>query len=164
MFSFVVYIKSLACLLITNSHFNRIWPISAMATGGAIGNALFFMVAGFCLSRVDGNFRSWYGKRLFRLYPQTWMVILITLLFNQEKPCDAIAYLRTFIFPTWYWFVGAIALYYAICFAIKKNRVNVKIVSKLCFPMSLLLAIGGIGISADIVYRVHHMVIRKVAK
>ena len=52
MFSFVVYIKSLACLLITNSHFNRIWPISAMATGGAIGNALFFMVAGFCLSRV----------------------------------------------------------------------------------------------------------------
>lgn len=313
MFSFVVYIKSLACLLITNSHFNRIWPISAMATGGAIGNALFFMVAGFCLSRVDGNFRSWYGKRLFRLYPQTWMVSLITLLFNQEKPCDAIAYLRIFIFPTWYWFVGAIALYYAICFAIKKNRVNVKIVyciwliiyaayyayvldkshwnveidltnkilfyfvfmplgmgvrervansnswendsksrafwgllsvggiglfyisrillsrnesllrfqcvqqlflivavvsifffflrcetflkrnnsfvrrtvdfissrtleiylvqvpilpivSKLCFPMSLLLAIGGIGLSADIVYRVHHMVIRKVAK
>ena len=38
------------------------------------------------------------------------------------------------------------------------------IVSKLCFPMSLLLAIGGIGLSADIVYRVHHMVIRKVAK
>ena len=34
MYSFVDLLKAMAALLITNSHYGEIWPISALATGG----------------------------------------------------------------------------------------------------------------------------------
>ena len=40
-------IKALASCLVVNSHFDGIWPIRALTTGGALCNCLFFASAGF---------------------------------------------------------------------------------------------------------------------
>ena len=52
MFEFVIYLKALATILITNSHFDTIYPISQLSMGGSIGNSIFFWVSGFCLSNI----------------------------------------------------------------------------------------------------------------
>ena len=36
MFEFVIYLKALATILITNSHFDTIYPISQLSMGGSI--------------------------------------------------------------------------------------------------------------------------------
>lgn len=51
-------LKFIACLAITNSHFDVVYgPLSPIATGGAIGDILFFFASGFTifLSNRGGN-------------------------------------------------------------------------------------------------------------
>ena len=51
-------LKFIACLAITNSHFDVVYgPLSPIATGGAIVDILFFFASGFtiCLSSRGGN-------------------------------------------------------------------------------------------------------------
>lgn len=67
MFNFINYIRVLATVLITNSHFSDIWPIKALAAGGLLGNILFFAVSGFCLYLVKDNFFKWILKRVIRI-------------------------------------------------------------------------------------------------
>ena len=55
MFEFVIYLKALATILITNSHFDTIYPISQLSMGGSIGNSIFFWVSGFCLSNIKSR-------------------------------------------------------------------------------------------------------------
>ena len=55
MFGFVIYLKALATILITNSHFDTIYPISQSSMGGSIGNSIFFWVSGFCLSNIKSR-------------------------------------------------------------------------------------------------------------
>lgn len=58
-------LKFLAVLLITNSHFDKLYPesISFLGTGGAIGDALFFFCSGFTLFlKPMGQFDNWYKK------------------------------------------------------------------------------------------------------
>ena len=60
MFEFINYLKFIATLLITNSHFGDIWPVSAMASGGLLGNILFFAVSGFLLFNIKDSFPKWF--------------------------------------------------------------------------------------------------------
>ena len=45
MIEFVNFLKVFATVLITNSHFGDIWPVSAMASGGLLGNVIFLAVS-----------------------------------------------------------------------------------------------------------------------
>lgn len=56
MYSFIHYLRTIATVLITNSHYSHIWPIADLAAGGLIGNILFFAVSGFCLFNIKENF------------------------------------------------------------------------------------------------------------
>lgn len=59
-------LKCFAALIITNSHMDILYPkFGALATGGAIGDALFFFCSGFTLflGRM-GRFDNWYKRRL----------------------------------------------------------------------------------------------------
>lgn len=49
MFEFIIYLKALATMLITNSHFDTIYPISQLSMGGSIGNSIFFWYLGIVL-------------------------------------------------------------------------------------------------------------------
>ena len=50
MYSFISWLRLLATLLITNSHLGNIWPSSALATGGLLGNVIFFAASGFAFT------------------------------------------------------------------------------------------------------------------
>ena len=76
------FLRSLAILLITNSHLDPLYPSPAFGTGGMFGNELFFFVSGFGLalsqSRQTVTFGAWYRKRARRvLVPMVIGVILL---------------------------------------------------------------------------------------
>lgn len=126
MYSFVPYLKALAVLLVINSHLDGFYPISAMATGGALGNALFFLVSGFCLANIKKDFFSWYKYRVMRIYPQT--VVMAIVMFALFTPAERSVtdMLTLIIWPTKYWFIGAIVLFYIPFYFVFKdeNRIN----------------------------------------
>lgn len=62
MFEFIIYLKAIATMLITNSHFDTIYPISQLSMGGSIGNSVFFWVSGYCLANIKPEDQSpWMG-------------------------------------------------------------------------------------------------------
>jgi len=75
---FIVVLRALSACLITNAHYTGIYPTDLIANGGLIGDILFFAISGYCLFNVKKSFPSWYGKRLYRIYPP---VILITAIY-----------------------------------------------------------------------------------
>ncbi len=110
--------KFLAALLITNSHMGILYPedVRFMATGGAVGNALFFFCSGFTLFKkpMTGifDFPDWYKKRITRIYPSVFAVAIIAcLFFNTYKDIIQIIIGSG-------WFVNCIMLYYIIIYAI----------------------------------------------
>ena len=81
-------LKCFAALIITNSHMDILYPkFGALATGGAIGDALFFFCSGFTLflGRM-GRFDNWYKRRINRIYPTIFAwAILGSLLFGYQN-------------------------------------------------------------------------------
>lgn len=114
-------LKFFAAIVITNSHMDALYPhFKALATGGAIGDALFFFCSGFTLflGRM-GRFDNWYKRRINRIYPTVF----------------AWAILRAFVFHSDYgmkhailsgggWFVSCIMLYYVVLYFIQRYMMN----------------------------------------
>lgn len=87
----VYLLKCIAALLITNSHFNRLYPdsISFLAFGGYFGNTLFFLMSGFLLAGCDKNcFSPWYGRRVLRIYIPYLVIIPLLLFENYTKTLE----------------------------------------------------------------------------
>lgn len=118
---FVIYLKFLACILITNSHCREIHPISFFAIGGGFGNALFFGLSGFCLANINNTFIQWYKKRAGRIIPTLLLIIAISLCFGEGRTTfsDLRDLFEIFIFMlNKYWFVFAILIYYPIFYCV----------------------------------------------
>ena len=110
-------IKFLAALLITNSHMELLYgKYSIFATGGAIGDVLFFFCSGFTLFLGrTGRFDNWYKRRINRIYPTVFAwAILSTAFFSKEKNILEI------IIHGGGWFVTCIMIYYVILFFVRK--------------------------------------------
>lgn len=79
-------LKFIAVIIVVNSHFDPLYgeEYHYMATGGAIGDALFFFASGFTLflGRL-GRFDNWYKRRVRRIYPSVlaWFFVC-SLLFE----------------------------------------------------------------------------------
>ena len=127
MFYIVDIAKALACLLIANFHSDILFPeeLSLLAFGGDVGNNIFFLVSGFALwpsaSKCESkDFGKWYLKRVLRLLPMLAFFYLVNVLSGGvviDSFSDAV---RAFIFPTMYWFTGAIILFYFLFFILEK--------------------------------------------
>ena len=100
MFYFINYLRAIATVLITNSHYSNIWPSSSLAVGGLLGNVLFFAASGFCLFNVKENFGKWYGKRALRVLPVMVLFTLFTVLIGQYSLKSGADAVRLFLFPT----------------------------------------------------------------
>lgn len=115
-------IKFLAALLITNSHMGKLYPenLSFMATGGAIGDALFFFCSGFTLFlKPMGRFDTWYKKRINRIYPTVFAyAIVCAFIFNISND------MRHTIIHGGGWFVTCIMVYYVIAYIIDRFMSN----------------------------------------
>ncbi len=111
-------IKFFAAILITNSHFDHIYPESLkfLSTGGAIGDALFFFCSGFTLFlKPMERFDQWYRKRISRIYPSVFACgIIVALLWNIGNNT------RFSITIGGYWFISCIMLYYVLIWLIDR--------------------------------------------
>ena len=110
-------LKFIAVLLITNSHFDEQYTsCQFLATGGAIGDVLFFFCSGFTLflGRM-GRFDTWYKRRLRRIYPSVLACVLLTSVFWHYK-----ANLFTTLLTGGEWFVSCILIYYVLMYFIRK--------------------------------------------
>ena len=134
-------LKFLAVLLILNSHMESVYgKYHVLATGGALGDALFFFCSGFTLSlKPIGTFWGWYKKRINRIYSTVFAVAIISCLFWGNKN-DII----TIIVEGGGWFVQCIMLYYIIIFIINKyfnEKINwiLVLTSIACFAWYFLM-------------------------
>ena len=123
------YIKFIAAILITNSHMESIYPLELqiMATGGAIGDVLFFFCSGFTLfMKPMGRFDSWYKKRINRIYPTVFAFAIISaFIFNDLHD------MKYVILHGGGWFVSCIMIYYIVAYIIDKlmsNHLNMSFV------------------------------------
>lgn len=119
-FFFADILKALAALIIVNSHFDSLYPIPALATGGAIGNAIFFAVSGFLLFPIKQSAGEWMKKKLINIYiplvPMT-VISLFTVKYGVLTKTNIVA---VFVWPTIYWFAGAIILFYILYYLLRR--------------------------------------------
>lgn len=80
-------LKFLAVFLIINSHMDALYVrYSMLATGGAIGDALFLFASGYTLllSKKQLSFGNWYKRRINRIYPSVFVCVVVGALFMQS--------------------------------------------------------------------------------
>lgn len=116
---FIVIIKCLATLLITNAHIGPFYPenIRFLSFGGALGNALFFFCSGYILtsSIKKRDYLFWLLHRIFRIMIPTWIFLTLSSFYHG----------MTFDIPkficTPYWFINAIIIFYLLYYPIIKH-------------------------------------------
>lgn len=112
-------LKFLAVFLVMNSHMEICYPkFQFIATGGAIGDALFFFASGFTLFLGrDMRFDEWYKRRINRIYPSILAAAIVAYVIwrFEENIGDILLGKR-------YWFIGYIMIYYILIYPIKKIK------------------------------------------
>ena len=115
-------LKFLAAFFITNSHMEQLYPppFTALSTGGAIGDVLFFFCSGYTLflgKQMD--FPNWYKRRINRIYPTVFMWALVSAaLFSSN------ANMVDIVLHGGGWFVTCIMIYYVLLWVIRKYFIN----------------------------------------
>lgn len=114
-------LKCIAAILITNSHMGPLYgKYSILATGGAIGDVLFFFCSGFTLflGRM-GRFDNWYKRRIHRIYPTVFAWAIVgAFIFNYHND------MRYTVINGGGWFVTCIMIYYVILYFIQRYMLN----------------------------------------
>lgn len=111
-------VKFVAVILVLNSHMDVLYgKYSALATGGAIGDVLFFFASGFTLFLGRfGSFDNWYKRRIKRIYPSVlaWACVL-SFLGLWLVPMNVI------VLGGGLWFIKCIMLYYIVLYFVRKR-------------------------------------------
>ena len=121
-------IRCTACLMIFFYHCNTILPGEfrwLTFFGEDMGNQLFFMISGFALfSSIQKTEMSglpgWYIKRLLRILPMLCLFYLLSFLTGFYSFRDPAQVFTVFVYPTLYWFVTAILVFYLLLFLFLK--------------------------------------------
>lgn len=114
---FIDILRFFAVLLITNSHMKELYPepFTPLATGGAIGDALFFFCSGYALMfSKNENFFNWYKKRICRIYPAIFAMASIHIMIGQKVELDDV------ILRGGGWFIQCIFVFYFIFWFVKR--------------------------------------------
>lgn len=113
-------LRFIATCLITNTHYNDVYPIKALAVGGLIGDVLFFIVSGFVLAGpIKQKFLPWYWKRIVRIYPTIIVGVAFYIITGYQTLGD-LNWFEAFIFPTFFVFTAAIILLYIPFYFVNK--------------------------------------------
>lgn len=109
---FIVFLKALAAVLITNAHYIGVYPTDWLAHGGMIGNIIFFAVSGYCLYNIKSNFVLWYAKRFTRVYFPMFIITIAYIFVGYFEVTDEQNLIYWFVYPTFYHFVLSILICY----------------------------------------------------
>lgn len=139
-YEFINIVKFIAVILVLNSHYDNLYPISQLATGGALGNGLFFITSGFLLANINNKFGTWYKKRLMRVYLIVYIATAAMIVVVTPIPTETLEWLKILIWPTKFWFVGALIIYYPFYYILAKNHLckNFKSVSAILLLLYIL--------------------------
>lgn len=115
--SSIELLKFFALLFVLNSHMDVLYgKYNFLATGGAIGDCLFFFASGYTIfiGRFD-KFDNWYKRRVKRIYPTiiAWAGIL-SFLGVKQIPISQI------VIGSGFWFISCIMLYYIVLYFVRK--------------------------------------------
>lgn len=148
-----IFLRFLAILFVINSHNDLLYPLPIFATGGAMGNALFFMLSAFGLlmseQRRPQRFGEYYTKRIIRIYPAVWtstffLMVPIALftymmhdassgvIFYEKYLANPLPFIGIFFYPP-HWFLQALMFYYFLGFFFIKNYNSKKIFNAYVF-------------------------------
>ncbi len=115
------FLRAVAICLIINSHMDDFYPIKFLATGGMIGNAMFFMLSSLGLylswqNKGKSDFVTWYSCRISRIYPSVWATIILVIFpydiyFGLFRSGTFLSEMGKFFFPP-FWFLQALLIYY----------------------------------------------------
>lgn len=113
-------LKFFAVIFITNSHMNYVYgEYGALATGGAIGDVLFYFISGFTLFMGrTGRFDTWYKRRIRRIYPSVFGWAIVAFIFELS-----VLSIDTIIKGGGE-FITYIMIFYFILYFIKKYAMN----------------------------------------
>ena len=134
-FEDTTFLRFLAISIIVNSHLYPFYPIPEFATGGMIGNSIFFMLSSYGLyaseQKNPRGFTEWYARRIKRIYPSVWITVILIILpyrfiQNSLKLEDTLNYLGMFFYPP-FWFLKALMIYYFFLFFVIKEKGNTRI-------------------------------------
>ena len=143
MYYFVNYLRTIATILITNSHYSNIWPIADLAAGGLLGNILFFAASGFCLFNIKENFGKWYLKRFVKIYPVMIVFTLLSVLLGEYSLANGKDAVRLFLYPTNYifivWLMLCYIVFYAVAWLSKKHDKTTEIVLAVVLVVWILI-------------------------
>lgn len=142
-FNFITLLRAIAAIVITNSHYTGIYPTDMIANGGLLGDVIFFSVSGFCLANPRLPFKSWYPKRLLRIYVVVWIITLIYVLCGVYEIHSSLDVIKSFIHPTKYHFVASITLLYIPLFFVAKN---IELCTKNYTKVALLLFLAQLAV------------------
>lgn len=120
-YEFLNLLRVFAILLVFNSHCDALYPVPALATGGAMGNALFFVISGFLLQIRDPFLPHMY-RRLIRLYPGVLIMTTLSLLLGERTIGSFRELVQSYIWPTSFWFVGALVVFDMLLYGLHKLR------------------------------------------
>ena len=127
-----VLLRFIATCLITNTHYNDVYPIEAIAVGGLLGDVIFFVVSGVGLARpTRQKFIIWYGRRILRIQPTIIFGVALYLLTGYQG-LEKFNVFQAFIFPTFFVFTAAISILYIPFYFVnkienKKTYINIVI-------------------------------------
>lgn len=128
-------LKIVATFLVLNSHMGECYEkYTFLATGGGIGDALFFFVSGLTLflgRKMD--LVNWYKRRLGRINPTVIAMGLVAcLVFAHEYSFMEI------MTASDYWFLQCILICYLLLYPIIRHEWNMPI----CIGVSIAVMIG----------------------
>lgn len=138
MLEFINVMRVVGTILITNSHFDRIWPVAALATGGTLGNIIFFFVAGYCYSPKEKNIFHHIIIKFIKLYIPIFIVQLVCTISGIYRFPNIKEFLEICLFPTNYWFFPCILIGYSFWFVIIKHRISILSVSVIALVGSVI--------------------------
>ena len=126
-------IRFTACLMIFFYHCNSILPGEYKFLtffGEDMGNDLFFMLSGFALypSIEEASLTElpgWYVRRLKRILPMLAFFYVLSFLTGYYSFHSLSQLFTVFVYPTLYWFVTAILVFYILLFIVMKVRPRV---------------------------------------
>ena len=119
-------LKVIAIFLIVNSHCANFFPVrlKLLATGGAIGDALFFFASGYTLllgKNSDLSFVNWYKRRINRIYPSIFSWAFISSCYLAIIGTGGGKNMYELIFWGGGWFITCIMVYYIPFYYIRKH-------------------------------------------
>ncbi len=144
---FITFLRAIATCLITNAHYTGIYPTDLIASGGLIGDVIFFAVSGYCLYNVKGKFAGWYSNRIIRCYLPVILMTIIYMLLGYYSLAEH-SFVWWYVYPTYYHFVASIVVLYIPYYIIMKFEP----LKKHIIHIMLALAVIGIIVYALPIY------------